>query len=286
MTQITAALVKELRDRTGLGMMECKKSLVETDGDVEKAIDLLRKSSGMKAAKKAGRIAAEGVVAVAINDGDQSAVIIEVNCETDFVAKDESFLAFVGDVVAQAQSDESVTSESLLTEELAVKREQLVQKIGENISVRRLARLHAAGSVSSYVHNNKIGVVVALDKANNDLGKDVAMHIAATNPMAISPEDVDSELLAKEREVYQAQAAESGKPQEIIDKMVEGRARKYLAEISLTEQAFVKDPDTKVGDLLKKSDCTLTGFYRFEVGEGIEKESIDFAEEVRQQAGI
>ena len=178
------------------------------------------------------------------------------------------------------------TSESLLTEELATKREQLVQKIGENISVRRLARLQASGVVSSYIHNNKIAVLVALDKANNELGKDVAMHIAASNPMAISPEDVDSELLAKEREIYQAQAAESGKPQDIVDKMVEGRVRKYLAEISLTEQAFVKDPDIKVGDLLKKSDCTLTGFYRFEVGEGIEKKSMDFAEEVRQQAGI
>ena len=286
MTQITAALVKELRDRTGLGMMECKKSLVETNGDVEKAIDLLRKSSGIKAAKKAGRTAAEGVVAVAVNDDGKSAVVIEVNCETDFVAKDANFLEFVGEVVDQAQADKSATSESLMTEELATKREQLVQKIGENISVRRLARLQSSGVVSSYVHNNKIAVLVALDQENNDLGKDIAMHIAASNPTAISPEEVDSELLAKEREVYQAQAAESGKPQEIIDKMVEGRVRKYLTEISLTEQPFVKDPDSKVGDLLKKAGCNLTHFYRFEVGEGIEKKSMDFAEEVRQQAGI
>ena len=286
MAQVTASLVKELRDRTGLGMMECKKSLVEVDGDIEKAIDLLRKSSGIKAAKKAGRTAAEGVIAIAVTEGGRGSVMLEVNCETDFVAKDVSFLAFVDGVVAQAQADSSATTESVLTPELDDQREQLVQKIGENMTVRRLVRLSADGCVSSYVHNNKIGVLVALDTENQELGKDIAMHIAASNPAAAYPEDVDADLLAKEREIYQAQAAESGKPQEIIDKMVEGRVRKYLAEVSLTEQPFVKDPDTKVSALLSNAGCRITGFCRFEVGEGIEKKDIDFAEEVRQQAGI
>lgn len=283
MAAITAGLVKELRERTGLGMMDCKKALVAADGDIEKAIEDLRKSSGMKAAKKAGRTAADGVVVFKSDDAGKQGMLLEVNSETDFVARDDNFLAFVGDVADKAFADKAETVDALMAGELEGKREALVQKIGENISVRRL--VHAEGdSVGGYVHGNKrIAVSVSLQGGDVDLAKDIAMHIAAMGSQFISPDDVPADVVAKERDIYAAQAAESGKPEEIIAKMVEGRVRKYLAEISLTEQAFVKDPDVKIGGLLKKADAKVLSFTRFEVGEGIEKEEMDFAAEVAAQ---
>jgi elongation factor Ts len=273
-------MVKELRERTGLGMMDCKKALVEADGDMEAAIESLRKSSGMKAAKKAGRIAADGLIACRV-DGSKG-VMVEVNCETDFAARDENFVAFVKTVTDKA-FDSGATDVAAL--DLEAEREALVQKIGENISIRRVESF-SEGTVTDYVHGNgKIGVLIALEGGNEALGKDVAMHIAAMNPTVVNPEDAPADLVAKEREIYTAQAQDSGKPPEIVEKMIDGRIRKYLAEISLVEQAFVKDGDTKVGALLKKEGASVKGFVRYEVGEGIEKAEDDFAEEVKKQLG-
>ncbi|MDZ7683792.1 MAG: translation elongation factor Ts [Gammaproteobacteria bacterium] len=284
MADITSSMVKELRDRTGLGMMDCKKALVEADGDAELAIENLRKSSGMKAAKKAGRTAAEGVIRDRRSPDGSVGALIEVNCETDFAARDENFLKFA-DAVADAVFDGKQTNiEALMAGGLDKTREELVQKIGENVSVRRATIIE--GAVASYIHTNgKIGVLVGLDGGNEELGRDIAMHIAATNPALVSGDDAPEEMVAKEREIYSAQAAESGKPPEIVEKMVEGRIRKFLQEISLVEQPFVKDPDTSVGDLLKQAGATVTGFVRYEVGEGIEKEADDFASEVQKQLG-
>ena len=280
MAEITTSLVKELRERTGLGMMDCKKALVEADGDMEAAIESLRKSSGMKAAKKAGRIAADGLIACRV-DGSKG-VMVEVNCETDFAARDENFVAFVQAVTDKA-FDNGVTEVAAL--ELESEREALVQKIGENISIRRIESF-SEGTVTDYVHGNgKIGVLIALEGGNEELGKDVAMHIAAMNPTVVNPEDAPADVVAKEREIYTAQAQDSGKPPEIVEKMIDGRIRKYLAEISLVEQPFVKDGDTKVGALLKKEGASVKGFVRYEVGEGIEKAEDDFAEEVKKQLG-
>ncbi len=277
---VSASMVKELRERTGLGMMDCKKALVEADGDMEAAIESLRKSSGMKAAKKAGRIAADGLIACRV-DGSKG-VMVEVNCETDFAARDENFVAFVQAVTDKA-FDNGVTDVAAL--ELESEREALVQKIGENISIRRIESF-SEGTVTDYVHGNgKIGVLIALEGGNEELGKDVAMHIAAMNPTVVNPEDAPADVVAKEREIYTAQAQDSGKPPEIIEKMIDGRIRKYLAEISLVEQPFVKDGDTKVGALLKKEGASVKGFVRYEVGEGIEKAEDDFAEEVKKQLG-
>ncbi|MEK9821165.1 MAG: translation elongation factor Ts [Gammaproteobacteria bacterium] len=277
---VSASMVKELRERTGLGMMDCKKALVEADGDMEAAIESLRKSSGMKAAKKAGRIAADGLIACRV-DGSKG-VMVEVNCETDFAARDENFVAFVQAVTDKA-FDNGVTEVAAL--ELESEREALVQKIGENISIRRIESF-SEGTVTDYVHGNgKIGVLIALEGGNEELGKDVAMHIAAMNPTVVNPEDAPADVVAKEREIYTAQAQDSGKPPEIIEKMIDGRIRKYLAEISLVEQPFVKDGDTKVGALLKKEGASVKGFVRYEVGEGIEKAEDDFAEEVKKQLG-
>ncbi len=277
---VSASLVKELRERTGLGMVDCKKALVEADGDMEAAIESLRKSSGMKAAKKAGRIAADGLIACRV-DGSKG-VMVEVNCETDFAARDENFVAFVQAVTDKA-FDNGVTEVAAL--ELESEREALVQKIGENISIRRIESF-SEGTVTDYVHGNgKIGVLIALEGGNEELGKDVAMHIAAMNPTVVNPEDAPADVVAKEREIYTAQAQDSGKPPEIIEKMIDGRIRKYLAEISLVEQPFVKDGDTKVGALLKKEGASVKGFVRYEVGEGIEKAEDDFAEEVKKQLG-
>lgn len=277
---ISASMVKELRERTGLGMMDCKKALVEADGDMEAAIESLRKSSGMKAAKKAGRIAADGLIACRV-DGSKG-VMAEVNCETDFAARDENFVAFVQAVTDKA-FDNGITDVVAL--ELESEREALVQKIGENISIRRVESF-SEGTVTDYVHGNgKIGVLIALEGGNEELGKDVAMHIAAMNPTVVNPEDAPADVVAKEREIYTAQAQDSGKPPEIIEKMIDGRIRKYLAEISLVEQPFVKDGDTKVGALLKKEGASVKGFVRYEVGEGIEKAEDDFAEEVKKQLG-
>ena len=282
MAAISASMVKELRERTGLGMMECKKALVEADGNLELAIENLRKSSGMKAAKKAGRVAADGVVRVAVN-GSQG-TLLEVNSETDFVARDDNFSAFADKVIAKASLAASTDVGTLMEGELEDARSALVQKIGENITVRRIEKI-SASVVGVYVHSNeKIGVMIGLDGGSKELAKDIAMHVAASNPMVVNPADVDSGVIEKEKEIFAAQAESSGKPAEIIEKMVGGRIRKFLAEISLVEQPFVKDPDQTVGQLVEAAGARVTGMVRFEVGEGIEKDEIDFAEEVMAQA--
>jgi len=287
MANITASMVKELRERTGLGMMDCKKALAEADGDMDRAIEDLRKASGLKAAKKASRVAAEGVVMTKIADDGNYGVLVEVNSETDFVARDENFLNFAKQVLDAAFSNKSADVASLLEGGLEDTRQALVQKIGENINLRRVERVEFedanAGIVDSYIHNNKIGVLVAITGDEESLARDIAMHIAAVNPMVTRAEDVPEEVLAKESEIYSAQAKESGKPEEIVKKMIEGRIRKFIAEVSLTEQPFVKDPDVKVGGLLKQAGADIVQFVRFEVGEGIEKEEEDFAAEVAAQ---
>lgn len=285
MATIPPLLVKELRERTGLGIMDCKKALVDAKGDIEHAIETLRKSSGMKAAKKAGRTASEGLVNIRKSDDGQTAALVEINCETDFAARDENFKSFVVRVSDLVLAAEQVDLEKLLAEGLEAEREALVQKIGENISVRRAVRYKSDGKqLGSYVHTNgKIGVMVELEGGSEELGKDIAMHVAATNPMVITPDQLPAEEVAKEREIYVAQAEESGKPPEIVEKMVEGRIRKYLAEVSLVEQPFVKDPDLNVGGLLKIANATINRFVRYEVGEGIEVEKADFASEVTAQ---
>lgn len=282
MSVITASMVKDLRERTGLGMMECKKALVEAAGDSELAIENLRKSSGMKAAKKAGRVAADGVIAVRASAG--KAVLLEVNSETDFVARDDNFLSFVGKVADYALQSGATSAEEVMSDSLEADREALIQKIGENITVRRVTSISSDGVLGSYVHgNNRIGVLVELQGGTEELAKDIAMHVAAVNPQVAKPEEMPQEAVAKEKEIFSAQAAESGKPAEIIEKMVEGRLRKYLAENSLVEQPFVKDPDQTVGKLLKASGADILGFTRYEVGEGIEKKQEDFAAEVAAQ---
>ena len=284
MADITAGMVKDLRERTGLGMMECKKALVEANGDIELAIEELRKSSGMKAAKKAGRTAADGVVCVRVAEPGFG-LVLEVNSETDFVARDANFLGFVNKVADQALAKRSDDVAALMGGALEAEREALVQKIGENITVRRARTLDvAAGVVGSYVHGNgKIAVLVGLKGGSAELARDVAMHVAALNPQYATPAEVPAAVVEKEREILIAQAADSGKPADIVAKMIEGRVRKFLSEISLSEQAFVKDPDTTVGKLLKQAGAELAGFVRFEVGEGIEKEVTDFAAEVAAQ---
>ncbi len=282
---MSAALVKELRERTGLGLLECKKALAACDGDIELAIEELRKSSGMKAAKKAGRTAADGVVAARVATDGSYAVVIEVNSETDFVARDAGFLAFVEKVLGAGFSSRQTDVAALMSGELEAAREALVQKIGENIGVRRISLLSAdAGVVGAYVHgNNRIAVLVALSGGDADLARDVAMHVAAANPQVVSPADMPAEAIAKEREIYTAQAQDSGKPAEIVEKMIGGRIKKFLAENSLVEQAFVKDPDITVGKLVAGAGAAVTSFVRFEVGEGIVVEKVDFAEEVAAQ---
>jgi elongation factor Ts len=274
---ISASMVKELRDRTGLGMMECKKALKEADGDIEKAIEDLRKASGLKAAKKAGRTAAEGLVAVSAN------TVVEVNSETDFVARDESFKAFVADVANAAAAQGNDDVQQLLDAGFESKREALVQKIGENISIRRFATV-SAPVVGSYVHSNgRIAVLVGLEGGSEELARDVAMHIAAVNPRVAKPEDMPEDVVESEKNIIKAQPDMEGKPAEIVEKMMVGRIRKFLAENSLVEQQFVKNPDQKVGQLLKEAGADIQAFVRFEVGEGIEKEETDFAAEVAAQ---
>ena len=284
---MSAAQVKELRERTGLGLLECKKALAEASGDIEAAIETLRKSSGMKAAKKAGRTAAEGIVAIQSAPDGSLAAMVEVNSETDFVARDENFLNFVQTVVGTAFEQRNNDITLLAGGDIEEARQALVQKIGENVSVRRVVVHEAsAGVVGGYVHgNNRIAVVVSLKGGNAELAKDVAMHVAAVNPQVVSPDQMAEEVVAKEREIYAAQAQESGKPAEIVEKMIEGRIRKFLSENSLTEQAFVKDPDMTVGKLVSAAGAEIIGFSRFEVGEGIEVEKVDFAAEVAAQLG-
>jgi elongation factor Ts len=282
---MSAALVKELRERTGLGLLECKKALAACDGDIELAIEELRKSSGMKAAKKAGRTAADGVVAARVADDGSYAIVVEVNSETDFVARDAGFLAFVDKVVDAAFTKRETDVAALMAGELEAAREALVQKIGENIGVRRIEMLIAdSGVVAAYVHgNNRIAVLVALTGGDSDLAKDVAMHVAAVNPQVVSPEDMPAEAIAKEKEIYTAQAQDSGKPAEIVEKMIGGRIKKFLAENSLLEQSFVKNPDVTVGKLVSGAGAGVDSFIRFEVGEGIAVEKVDFADEVAAQ---
>lgn len=288
--QVTAAMVKELRERSGAAMMECKKALVETDGDLDAAFDHMRKSGAAKAAKKAGRIAAEGTIVVRVEGG--SAVIAEVNSETDFVAKDENFTNFANNVATtileSRPSDLEALNGSTLVgsgESVEAGRQQLVAKIGENISVRRFAVVAESNAfVAAYLHGNRIGVVVEVDGGDEALAKDIAMHIAASNPVCVSESDVPSELIEKEKEVQMAQAEQSGKPAEIVEKMVTGRIRKFIAEITLTGQPFVKDPDKTVAKLLKESNAQVKSFIRYEVGAGIEKKEENFAEEVMAQA--
>lgn len=289
MANITASMVKELRVRTGLGMMDCKKALSKADGDMEKAIEDMRKASGLKAAKKASRIAAEGVVLTKIAQDGNYGVVVEVNSETDFAARDDNFLNFAQQALELAFSNSDADVEALLADGLEDAREALVQKIGENINVRRVDRLKFEdanqGIVESYVHsNNRIGVLISLRGGDEALARDIAMHIAAVNPMVVRAEDVPEDVLAKESEIYSAQARESGKPEEIIEKMITGRLKKYVAEVSLLEQQFVKDPDITIAKLLKDAGADIVQFVRYEVGEGIEKEEVDFAEEVAAQA--
>ncbi len=282
---ITASLVKELRERTGLGMMECKKALVETDGDIEAAIDNLRKASGLKAAKKAGRTAAEGVIVTRTAEDNSVVMLLEINSETDFVARDENFLGFANKVADVAFEKKEADIAALMEGELEATREALVQKIGENITVRRAVFVGGEGkTVEAYVHGGRIAAAVELQGGTADLAKDIAMHVAAINPQFVTPAAIPAEVLEREKEVVRAQSESSGKPAEIIEKMMVGRIKKFEAEISLTEQPFVKDQDVKVGALANKEGAEIIGFTRFEVGEGIEKEEVDFAAEVAAAA--
>lgn len=281
MSNITAAMVKELRERTGAGMMECKKALVEANADIEEAVVILRKRGVAKAAKRAGKTAAEGIIVTHVAADGKSAYIAEINCETDFVARDESFNKFAAMVAEKGLAAQTDDFSKLDGVEEA--RQELAHKLGENVQLRRAQFMTATGAVYAYNHGSRIGVLVALDKANEELGKDVAMHVAALNPQAIDESNLDQALLAKERDIVSDQARQSGKPENIIEKMVEGRIAKYIKEVCLIDQPFVKDNDHTVGALLKKAGATVTGFVRFEAGEGIEKEVVDFAEEVRAQ---
>ena len=287
---ITASLVKELRERTGSGMMECKKALVETDGDVDAAAELMRKSGAAKADKKAGRVAADGVIKISVDDDGKSAVILEINSETDFVAKDENFQAFADDVLATVaqQNPASVDALSTMTmsngQSVEETRQALISKVGENIQVRRFERIESENSIASYLHGARIGVLVD-SSADAGLARDIAMHIAAVNPQFVDQDAVPTEFVEKEKSILIAQAESSGKPPEIIEKMIQGRLDKFLAEVTLLGQPFVKDPDQKVGKLLATANASVTGFVRYEVGEGIEKKVEDFAAEVASQLG-
>lgn len=284
---VSASMVKELRERTGAGMMECKKALVEASGDMDGAVELLRTSGQAKADKKSGRVAADGRVVIT-TDG-QRAAMVEINSETDFVAKDDNFVAFAEAVAACVLGTEVADVEALAAENLAdgrgveEARTELVTKVGENISVRRFARIESDGHLGSYAHGARIGAVVSLQGGNSELARDIAMHVAATNPVCVDDTGVPAETLERERRIFSEQAAESGKPPEIVEKMVTGRIAKFLKEITLVGQPFVKDPDVSVAELLKSAGATVASFVRFEVGEGIEKKEENFAEEVARQ---
>ncbi len=279
---ISASDVKNLREKTGLGMMECKKALEEAKGDAELAITNLRKNSALKAEKKSSRTAVEGVI-LSSTENSKNSILVEINCETDFVAKDESFLKFTEEVMETCINSSGESLESLLSSSLEEKRQNLVQKIGENIVIRRKFNI-SASFVYSYIHGNKkIGVLLSLEKDNEDLGKDLAMHIAASSPLAINSEDISKDVVEKEKEIIEAQVSDSDKPKEIIEKMISGRLNKFLSEVSLVDQPFVKDPSIKISELLKNNDNSVLDFIRYEVGEGIEVEKKDFAEEVQAQ---
>lgn len=281
MATVSAAQVKELRERTGLGMLECKKALTKNDGDIEKAIEDLRKNSGLKAAKKADRTAAEGSIKVICEQG--VAYLVEVNSETDFAAGDDNFKNFADKVVAKLKETGETDLAKLMDGELETARLELVQKIGENITVRRPAVIKA-DVVGSYVHsNNKIAAIVSLKGGNSELAREIAMHVTAVSPRVVNKEDMPEEVLQKEKDIIKAQPDMAGKPDEIVEKMMGGRINKFLKENSLVEQPFVKNPDVSVGQLAKQQDATVEAFIRYEVGEGIEVEKVDFAAEVAAQ---
>ena len=282
MSAISASQVKELREKTGLGLMDCKKALEEANGDIDLAIEELRKTSGIKASKKSGRSAADGLIG--ITNKDKDLFMIEVNCETDFVARDDSYINFTNETLDTYSNNPSHSLEQLLESGVEDNREKLVQKLGENIVVRRLAKSDESSISGSYLHSNhKIGCIVSLEGGDEALANDIAMHAAATDPMAVSPLDIPKETVDKEREIFKAQSEESGKPPEIIEKMIEGKISKFLAEVSLTEQDFVKDPNVKISKLLSDNSASILSFTRYEVGEGIEVEKVDFASEVMSQ---
>jgi elongation factor Ts len=284
---ISASMVKELRERTGAGMMECKKALVETSGNMDAAVEELRKSGQAKADKKSGRVAADG--RVVITDDGHKAAMIEINSETDFVAKDDNFIAFADAVAACVLSGDAADVQALAAESLADgrtvenARTELVTKVGENISLRRFVRLEAPDHLGSYAHGARIGALVSMQGGDAELARDIAMHIAATNPVCVDEDGVPADTLERERRIFAEQAAESGKPPEIVEKMVAGRVAKFLKEITLVGQPFVKDPDVTVAKLLKAANASVLSFVRFEVGEGIEKKQENFAEEVARQ---
>jgi len=281
---VSAAMVKELRERTGLGMMDCKKALAEVDGDMEKAIEELRKKSSLKAAKKSGRTTANGLLGIKVADNGSRASLVEVNIETDFAAKNGKFIAFVSKVADELFASADGNLENLAAA-LNDERETLVQEIGENITIRRGQVMQSAtGGLSHYMHGDQCrGALVQLSAGADDLGRDLAMHVVAINPMVVNSADVSADILNKEREIYLSQAQDSGKPEDIIVKMVEGRVKKYLAEVSLLDQPFVKDGNVKVGALVKQAGVQVQSFLRYEVGEGIEVEELDFAAEVAAQ---
>ncbi len=288
---ITAALVKELRERTGAGMMECKKALVETDGDIEAAIEHMRKTGLTKADKKAGRTAADGLVVIKTSNDGKHAAIVEVNSETDFVAKGDDFKNFVEAIAQRVLDKQPADVDALLALSISDDdatsiedvRKTLIAKLGENMSVRRFELLNGKGNLASYMHGARIGVVVDVEGGDETLGKDIAMHIAASRPVCVSEDEVPQEEIEKEKDIFSAQAAESGKPADIIEKMVSGRIKKFLKEVTLLGQPFVKDPDQTVEKLLKGADAKVNIFVRYEVGEGIEKKQENFADEVMAQ---
>ena len=288
---ITAALVKELRERTGAGMMDCKKALVETNADLEAAIDLMRASGAAKAAKKAGRVASEGLVNVTTSDDNKDAVILEVNSETDFVTKGSAFIDFVNELGALALKNKPASVEEFLTQTLDSgetvdqAREGIIAKIGENISVRRVQNINSGkGVLGAYKHGDRIAVLTVLTGSDADLAKDIAMHIAASKPECVSEDGLSADLLEREKAIFIEQAKESGKPDDIIEKMIVGRMKKFVNEVTLYGQSFVKDPDMTVGALVKSKSSEVESFVRYEVGEGIEKKEDNFVEEVMAQA--
>ena len=284
---ISASMVKELRERTGAGMMECKKALQESNGNIDLAIELLRTSGQAKAEKKAKRVAAEGKII--IKNNLENAVIVEINSETDFAANDSNFTDFansIADVLLQNEiSDINSLNDLKLSDDVSVEeaRTNLISKIGENISIRRFDKIHQAINIGEYSHGSRIGVIVSLDKSEPDLAKDIAMHIAASNPVCLDEEDVPEDLVSREKRIFLEQASSSGKPPEIIEKMVEGRMKKFFKEITLLGQSFIKDPDISIRNLLDKSEAKVQSFIRYEVGEGIEKKEENFADEVMKQ---
>ncbi|HIB28234.1 MAG TPA: elongation factor Ts [Candidatus Thioglobus sp.] len=287
---ITAALVKELRERTGSGMMDCKKALTETNGDMEAAIDLMRSSGAAKAAKKSSRVAAEGLVKVNISDDNKTATILEINSETDFVTKGDAFINFVDTLGALALKTKPANIEEFMSQtlengdSLEKSREDIVAKVGENVSIRRVQTITVdTGVIGAYKHGERIAVLAVLDGGDEVLAKDIAMHVAATRPECITEDELDSDLLEREKAIFVEQARESGKPDNIIEKMIVGRMKKFVNEVTLYGQAFVKDPDTTVGALAKANNATVTSFVRYEVGEGIEKKEENFADEVAAQ---